>query len=253
MKYVRFAHQDKIAYGILEDQIIRVIDGDLFGEFSLSSQTVNLDSVKLLAPCKPSKAVCIGLNYHDHAKEMGSPLPKEPLMFIKPSSAVTDPDGIIFYPAITKNLHYEAELAVVIKKIAKHVKREQAADYILGYTCANDVTARDLQKSDGQWTRGKSFDTFLPLGPCIDTEVYPGSLGIKLYLNDEVKQSSNTDQLIFPVPLLIEKITEVMTLYPGDVILTGTSSGVGPMQIGDKVVVELQGIGRLANVIQRDN
>lgn len=250
MKYVRFAHQKKIAYGILEDQLIRVIHGDLFGDFSVSTETISLDAVKLLAPCQPSKAVCIGLNYHDHAKEMGQTLPQEPLMFIKPSSAVNDPEGIIIYPALTKNLHYEAELAVVIKKTAKHVKRDQADDYILGYTCANDVTARDIQKSDGQWTRGKSFDTFLPLGPCIDTDVHSGSIGIKLYLNDEVKQSSNTDQLIFPVPVLIEKITEVMTLYPGDVILTGTSSGVGPMQIGDKVVVELAGIGRLANVIQ---
>ena len=150
---------------------------------------------------------------------------------------------------ISKNLHHEAELAVVIGKTARHVKASQADEYIFGYTCANDVTARDIQKGDGQWTRGKGFDTFLPLGPCIETELDPHTLEIKGWVNDELRQSSNTNNLIFSVPYLVEFVSKVMTLYPGDVILTGTPSGVGPMQVGDKVTVEIAGIGSLQNHI----
>jgi 2-keto-4-pentenoate hydratase/2-oxohepta-3-ene-1,7-dioic acid hydratase in catechol pathway len=249
MKFVRFQQHSKVSYGVLENELIRVVDGDIFGEYAISANTVPAADVKLLAPCSPTKAVCIGLNYLDHAKEMKSELPSQPLMFIKPSSALNNPGGAIEYPAISSNLHYEAELAVVIKKQARKVAAADAADYILGYTCANDVTARDIQKGDGQWTRGKSFDTFLPLGPCIETEINPDAIPINLYLNDEVKQASTTSNLIFKVPELIEFITQVMTLYPGDVILTGTPAGVGPMQVSDTVTVELVGIGKLTNTI----
>jgi len=249
MKIVRFEDAGKIKFGILHGNDIHIVIGDIFGDYQISKQVIALENVKLLSPCVITKAVCVGLNYCGHAQEMKLELPDKPLLFLKPSSTLNHPAGAIEYPKISHDLHYEAELAVVIKKQARNIKAEDAADYILGYTCANDVTARDIQKADGQWTRGKSFDTFLPLGPCIETDIDPGSINIKLYLNDELKQSSNTSDLIFKIPELVEFITQVMTLYPGDVILTGTPSGIGPMEVGDIVTVELEGIGRLSNVI----
>jgi 2-keto-4-pentenoate hydratase/2-oxohepta-3-ene-1,7-dioic acid hydratase in catechol pathway len=249
MKFVRFQQGAATRYGVLEGENIRIVEGDIFGKWAIGNQVIKPDTVKLLAPCAPSKAVCIGLNYHGHAKEMKCDLPAQPLMFLKPSSALTHPGGAVEYPAISQNLHFEAELAIVIGKEARKVSAGAARDYILGYTCANDVTARDIQKGDGQWTRGKSFDTFLPLGPCIATDVDPADIDIKLYLNGEIKQSSNTRDLIFKVEELVAFASQVMTLYPGDVILTGTPAGVGPMQVGDTVVVELAGVGRLENTI----
>jgi len=249
MKFVRFQQGAAIRYGVLEGQAIRIVEGDIFGKWAMGNQVIKPEDVKLLAPCAPTKAVCIGLNYHDHAQEMNLELPKEPLMFLKPSSALAAPGSAVEYPSISQNLHYEAELAIVIGKQARKIAAAAARDYILGYTCANDVTARDLQKSDGQWTRGKSFDTFMPLGPCIVTDIDPAAVDIKLYLNGEVKQSSNTRNLIFKVEELVAFATQVMTLYPGDVILTGTPGGVGPMQAGDTVTVEIGGIGRLTNRI----
>jgi 2-keto-4-pentenoate hydratase/2-oxohepta-3-ene-1,7-dioic acid hydratase in catechol pathway len=249
MKLVRFQHGADIKYGVLNGNDVRVLKGDIFGVRDYTGETFPLKDIKLLSPCMPTKAVCIGLNYHDHAKEMKSELPPRPLLFIKPSSALNNPGGSIEYPSISQNLHYEAELAVVIGKQARKVTAANAGEYILGYTCANDVTARDIQKGDGQWTRGKSCDTFLPLGPSIETDIDPTNINIKLYLNNEMKQSSNTSNLIFKVPELLEFVTQAMTLYPGDVILTGTPSGVGPMQIGDTVTVELEGIGRLSNTV----
>ena len=249
MKIVRFEYAGNIEFGILHGGEINVVEGDIFNEYQISQQVIPLEIVKLLSPCVITKAVCVGLNYRAHAQEMKLELPDRPLIFLKPSSSLNHPAGEIEYPAISHELHYEAELAVVIKKQARHVKAADAADYILGYTCANDVTARDIQKADGQWTRGKSFDTFLPLGPCIETDIESDSINIKLYLNDELKQSSNTSDLIFKIPELVAFITETMTLYPGDVILTGTPPGVGPMEVGDVVTVELEGIGRLSNVI----
>jgi 2-keto-4-pentenoate hydratase/2-oxohepta-3-ene-1,7-dioic acid hydratase in catechol pathway len=249
MKIVRFCYDGSIKFGALQGEGIRVIYGDIFGEYQISEEILSLQAVKLLSPCMITKAVCVGLNYHGHAKEMNSELPAEPLLILKPSSTLNHPDGNIEYPSLSHDLHFEAELAVVIKKKAKNVKAKDAEDYILGYTCANDVTARDIQKKDGQWTRGKSFDTFLPLGPCIETDIDADNINIKLYLNDELKQSSNTGDLIFKVPEIIAFVTEVMTLYPGDVILTGTPSGVGSMLVGDVVTVELEGIGKLNNFI----
>lgn len=247
MKYVRFSCDGKIRYGIWEGGEIRVLAGDLFGVFTLTDERYPSEAVRLLAPCQPAKAVCLGLNYHDHAREMNLALPAQPLLFLKPSSAVIGPEDTIVYPPETKNLHYEAELAIVIGKTTKRVTPDQASLHILGYTCANDVTARDLQHADGQWTRAKSFDTFLPLGPCIATDIDAGSRDISLYLNGERRQHSNTRELIFPIPEIVSFVSRVMTLYPGDVILTGTPSGVGPMQPGDMVEVVINGIGWLKN------
>jgi len=251
MKIVRFEIDNTVSYGVLAaDNQIQVLSGDIFSDtFTETGKRLLLENVKLLAPCVPSKAVCIGLNYHDHAREMNLTLPEEPLLFLKPSSALNHPGGAVEYPSISKNLHYEGELAIVIKKEARKVPVETAFEYVLGYTCANDVTARDIQMKDSQWTRGKSFDTFLPLGPCIETELDPHNVAIKLLLNGEVKQSSNTSNLIFTIPKMVAFISQVMTLYSGDVILTGTPSGVGPMQVGDRVTVEIEGIGRLNNSI----
>lgn len=251
MKLVRFEIDNTVSYGILAaDNQIHMLSGDIFSNtLTETGQKISLDNVNLLAPCVPSKAVCIGLNYHDHAREMNLTLPEEPLLFLKPSSALNHPGGTIEYPAISKNLHFEGELAIVIKKEARKVPVETALNYVLGYTCANDVTARDIQMKDSQWTRGKSFDTFLPLGPCIETELDPHNVAIKLLLNGEVKQSSTTSNLIFTIPEMVAFISQVMTLYPGDVILTGTPSGVGPMQVGDMVTVEIEGIGHLNNRI----
>jgi 2-keto-4-pentenoate hydratase/2-oxohepta-3-ene-1,7-dioic acid hydratase in catechol pathway len=188
---------------------------------------------------KPSKIICVGLNYRDHAKELGMEIPRYPVIFLKPPSALIGDGDSIVYPSQTKNLHYEAELAVVIGKKGK-----------LGFACANDVTARDLQKLDGQWTRAKSFDTFCPVGPRIVSDLDPDRLDIQLYLNGELKQSSNTSNMIFGVDYLVSFISQIMTLEPDDIILTGTPPGVGPMRVGDRVEVEIEGIGKLVNNVR---
>ncbi len=188
MKWVRFKYQNEVKYGLLHKEQIQIAVGSPFSSFTMSGLAIPVSKAKILVPCKPSKAVCVGLNYRDHAQEMNLVLPTEPLIFLKPPSAVIGPDDAIEYPALTQDLQYEAELAIVIGKQAKHVNAAQAKEYILGYTCANDVTARDLQKKDGQWIRGKSFDTFLPLGPCIETDIDPANTDITLMLNGEIKQ-----------------------------------------------------------------
>ncbi len=198
---------------------------------------------------KPSKIIAVGLNYVDHAREMGMELPRNPVLFLKPPSALIYNGDAIVYPALTKELHYEAELAVVIKDRIKNIQPEESMRHILGFTCANDVTARDLQKLDGQWTRAKSFDTFCPIGPEVVPGIDPDNLPIKLYLNGKIKQSSNTANMIFKVDYLIAFISQVMTLEAEDIILTGTPAGIGPMQAGDEAVVEIEGIGKLANKV----
>jgi 2-keto-4-pentenoate hydratase/2-oxohepta-3-ene-1,7-dioic acid hydratase in catechol pathway len=198
---------------------------------------------------KPSKIIAVGLNYVDHAKELKMEIPSEPIIFMKPPTSVVYHKDPIIYPPQTKELHYEAELAVVIKDRMKNIKPDEALKHILGYTCADDVTARDLQRKDGQWTRAKSFDTFCPLGPDIAAGIDPDDLDIKLYLNGELKQSSNTSNMIFKVSQLVSFISNIMTLEPQDVILTGTPPGVGPMRIGDTVEVEIEGIGKLINKV----
>ena len=250
MKFVRFQHENTIAYGLLKDEKIRVMEGDPFSGYKPTREEVPLKSVRLLAPCVPSKIVAVGVNYQDHAAEFKRELPKEPLLFLKPSTAVLDPNEPIRLPSGSSRVDYEAELGVVIKKRAAGVLAEEAADFILGYTCFNDVTARDLQKQDGQWTRAKSFDTFAPMGPCIVTDIDPGRLRVESYLNGERRQSASTAQLIFKVPTLVSFISQVMTLLPGDVIATGTPAGVGPMKSGDVIEIVIDGIGRLQNPVK---
>lgn len=198
---------------------------------------------------KPTKIVACGLNYLDHAKELGMEIPKEPIIFIKPSTSVIGHQDLIIYPRMAKQVDYEAELAIVIKDKTRNVSIEEAGEHILGYTCFNDVTARDLQRKDGQWTRAKSFDTFSPMGPNILFEIDPANLDISLYLNGELKQSSNTSNLIFTPFYLVSFISKIMTLLPGDLIATGTPAGVGPMKPGDKVEVRIEGIGSLINQV----
>jgi 2-keto-4-pentenoate hydratase/2-oxohepta-3-ene-1,7-dioic acid hydratase in catechol pathway len=198
---------------------------------------------------KPSKIIAIGLNYYDHARELKMPVPDHPIMFIKPASAVIMNGGSIIYPRQSKNVHYEGELAMVIGKKAKNVKKSDANKYIKGFTCANDVTARDLQNIDGQWTRAKSFDTFCPLGPRIIKNIDPMNLNIRTRINGKTKQNSNTKNMIFNVYELVSFVSSVMTLLPGDVILAGTPPGVGPLKIGDIVEVEIEKIGILKNMV----
>ncbi|MHB0897745.1 MAG: fumarylacetoacetate hydrolase family protein [Spirochaetales bacterium] len=250
MKIVRFLHEGAERYGIVEGSSVRLAEGGLFDRLELTGTTFPLADLTLLSPTRPGKAVCIGLNYRDHAIEFGLPIPKTPVVFIKPSTCVIAPSETIIRPAMSERVDFEAELVVVIGKKAKNVQAGEAERYILGYTCGNDVTARDLQPKDGQWTVAKSFDTFLPFGPWIETELDPSAIAVRAILNGELRQSSNTSNLIFPVPELIAFLSSVMTLEPGDIIMTGTPSGVGPMKAGDEIVVEIEGIGRLANKVR---
>ncbi|MBM4308229.1 MAG: DUF2437 domain-containing protein [Deltaproteobacteria bacterium] len=249
MKIVRYKDGVSIRWGVIEESMVREMEGDPFGHFHLSSKAKKLEEVKLLAPCLPSKIVALGLNYRDHAEEVKLPIPEKPLLFMKPSTSVIGPGDGIVYPKMSKRVDYEAELAVVIGKEAKSVSEEKAGDYILGYTCLNDVTARDLQPKDGQWTLSKSFDTFSPIGPWIVTDLDPRHLEIAAFLNGERRQYSNTKNLIFGCHYLVSFISQVMTLLPGDVIATGTPSGIGRMNVGDKVEIIIEGIGTLANTI----
>jgi 2-keto-4-pentenoate hydratase/2-oxohepta-3-ene-1,7-dioic acid hydratase in catechol pathway len=238
-----------------EDTVVVALAGDpLYVGVKLLDQQFRLEDVRLLAPVLPrSKVVGIGRNYAAHAAELGHDLPSEPLMFLKPNTSVVGPGDPIFYPSQTQELHFEGELAVVIGRICRDVPPEQATDVIHGYTIANDVTARDLQRSDGQFTRAKGFDSFCPLGPWIETDLDPQAFvdGVRLqtHVNGDVRQDGSTADLIFDIPTLIAHVSSVMTLLPGDVILTGTPEGVGPMEVGDEVEVSIAGIGTLVNKV----
>ena len=250
MRIVRFEKEGRSGYGILEGEQISVLWGTPYndGLKNTTGEVMSLPEVKLLAPCEPSKIVALGLNYRDHAQEFGHPIPEEPLLFLKPSTAVIGPDDDIVYPAMSRRVDYEAELAVVIGRTCSHVPEGEAWSSILGYTCINDVTARDLQQKDGQWTRAKGFDTFAPLGPWIETEIAnPGNLTVEAYLNGERRQHSSTQNLIFGVAAQVAFISRIMTLLPGDIIATGTPSGIGPMAPGDVVEIRVEGVGTLRN------
>ena len=253
MKIIRYQDGIKTNWGVIEGDSVREMEGDPFGHFHLTSKMKKMGEVRLLAPCLPSKIVALGLNYRDHAEEVKLALPQEPLLFIKPSTSVIGPGDAIIYPKMSKRMDYEAELAVVIGKAAKKVSEERAADYILGYTCLNDVTARDLQPQNGQWTTAKGFDTFATIGPWIVTDIDPNHLDVSSYLNGERRQHSNTKNLIFGPRQLVSFISRVMTLLPGDVIATGTPSGIGPMAIGDQIDVVIEGIGTLSNHVVSGN
>ena len=247
MKIVRFAIDGETGYGVLDGTSVICLAGHPCSDLKTTGRVFRLADVRLLAPCAPTKIVALGVNYRSHGEEMDHRLPAEPLLFIKPSTAVIGPEDDIVYPASSERVDYEGELAVVIKARARQVAEEDAADYILGYACFNDVTARDLQARDKQWTRSKGFDTFAPIGPCIETELDPGNLALETRLNGEIKQQTSTAELIFPVFKLVSFISNVMTLLPGDVIATGTASGIGPMQPGDTVEVTIEKIGTLRN------
>jgi len=252
MKIVRYQDGPNIKWGVVEENNIREMEGDPFGHFHLSSRTRKLEEMRLLSPCLPSKIVAVGLNYRDHAQEVKMPIPEEPLLFIKPSTSVIGPGEAIIYPKMSKRVDYEAEMAVVIKKKAKAIPEGETANYILGYSCLNDVTARDLQSKDGQWTKSKGFDTFAPIGPWIVTDIDPHHLDISSYLDGERRQHSNTKNLIFGPHQLVSFVSRVMTLLPGDVIATGTPSGIGPMAIGDTIDIVIEGIGTLSNPVMAE-
>jgi len=249
MKLVRFQIQGRTACGILHGEEVMELEGDFFGSLKTLATGHARSGVKLLAPCSPTKVIAVGLNYRDHARELGMPAPDTPVIFLKPSTTVIGPDDVILYPGASSRVDYEAELGIVIKDRSKDLRPEEASRHILGYTCANDVTARDLQKKDGQWTRAKSFDTFCPVGPWIETGLDPDDILVESYLNGERRQSSRTSQFIFKADFLVSFISQVMTLYPGDLIITGTPAGIGPMQPGDEIEVRIEGIGSLKNVM----
>lgn len=249
MKLGRFRKNDNIFYGIIEGEMVKkVVD---LNTFKTNNEIFNINQLKLLAPVIPSKVICVGLNYKDHANELKLEIPSTPTLFLKPNTCVIGHEQNIIYPNwLSSRVDYEAELAVVIAKKCYRVSSSEAKNYILGYTCANDVTARDLQPQNGQWTVAKTFDTFLPLGPIITDEVDPMNLDIKTYLNGNIVQSSNTSNLIFNVYELVSYISQIMTLNRFDVIITGTPSGIGPMKKDDVVEVEIEGIGKLRNYVK---
>jgi 2-keto-4-pentenoate hydratase/2-oxohepta-3-ene-1,7-dioic acid hydratase in catechol pathway len=258
LRIVRFGVQGKVKYGVSEGSVIRGLRGSPFSRFKGYDSPLVLDGtsykpneVKLLAPCSPSKIVCVGLNYHSHAEETKLPVPQVPLIFLKPSTAVIGPDDRIVLPAASRRVDYEGEMGVVIGRKAKDVAEDKVREYVLGYTCFNDVSERHVQKEDGQWTRAKSYDTFAPLGPCIETHLDPGELKLETYLNGELRQCALTSDLIFGVSRLVSFISGVMTLLPGDVIATGTPSGIGRMNPDDVVEVKIEKIGTLRNLVVR--
>ncbi|MDD3296545.1 MAG: fumarylacetoacetate hydrolase family protein [Candidatus Omnitrophica bacterium] len=249
MKIVNFLYKNRQAWGAVAGERIKIMEGCPYEGIKFSGETVDFRKCKLLAPANPGKIVLVGLNYRDHAKELSMKIPKEPVIFLKPATALSNPGGRVVYPKGVKRLDYEAELAVVIKRKTKNVSEAKSLKYILGYTCLNDITARDLQTRDGQWTRAKSFDGFAPLGPWVETDIDCSDIKVQLYLNGKLKQNSSTKNFIFSLQQIISFISNIMTLLPGDVISTGTPSGVGPMRPGDTIEVKIEGVGTLENYV----
>jgi 2-keto-4-pentenoate hydratase/2-oxohepta-3-ene-1,7-dioic acid hydratase in catechol pathway len=255
MRIVRFTIRNKAGYGILKDELVHSLAEDPFISFQegtgyqLDGKTYTLDTVKLLPPCIPSKIVCLGLNYRPHALEANQAPPSNPLIFLKPPTAIIGPEEPIILPRNWKRVDFEGELGIVIGRTAKYVTEEQSREFVFGYTCINDVTERQLQKDDGQWTRSKGFDTFAPIGPWIETEIEPDNLKIETYLNGELRQKDFTGNLIFGISTLISFVSNVMTLLPGDIIATGTPAGIAPMKPGDVVEVKIEKIGSLRNPV----
>lgn len=258
MKFCRFlpfsageANQPKPAYGILTDDAIREISGVPWGQWFEGKRWLRLEDVRLLAPCEPSKIVCVGRNYAAHAAELGNPMPKEPLIFLKPTSSIIGPEEPIILPQYSNRVEHEGELAVVIRKKCAHLPDDaDALSFVLGFTCLNDVTARDLQKADGQFTRAKGFDTFCPVGPSIETQLDTRDVLVECRVNGEVRQSGSTALMAYPVAFLVRWISRMMTLFPGDLIATGTPDGVGPLTANDTVEVSAEGVGILRNPVQ---
>lgn len=259
MKFVRFKDDNNEKSGVLHDNHVYelscstddVFEKSDFKELINEGFAYNLSDLKILPPVKPSKIVCVGLNYRDHARELNMDIPEEPVLFIKPPTSVIGHLDPIIYPSTSRQVDYEVELAVFISRKSYKIYEKDASQYIGGYTVLNDVTARDLQSKDIQWTRAKSFNTFCPIGPCIETELNPAKLDISLKLNGDIKQDSNTKNMIFSPEELVDFISHIMTLNPGDIIATGTPPGVGPMMVGDTVEAGVEGIGSLKNFIKK--
>jgi 2-keto-4-pentenoate hydratase/2-oxohepta-3-ene-1,7-dioic acid hydratase in catechol pathway len=249
VRIARFSIDDEVDFGVVEGDEVAPITGHPFAPFTFTGYRYPVGEVRLLAPIIPSKVVAIGRNYAEHAAEMGGEVSSEPMIFLKPSTAVIGTGDPIAHPASSQRVDFEGELAVVMGRMCRDVPAAQALEMVLGYTCANDVTARDQQQADGQWSRAKGYDTFCPLGPWIETNLDPGDLGIVTTVNGEKRQDARTSALVTGVPALIEYITRVMTLLPGDVVLTGTPAGVGPVAVGDLVEITVEGIGTLSNPV----
>jgi 2-keto-4-pentenoate hydratase/2-oxohepta-3-ene-1,7-dioic acid hydratase in catechol pathway len=259
MKIARFAHDDEVSFGIVEgldehdeptaDSAISQLDGHPFGPTNLTGRVFPLVDVRLLAPVLPTKIIAVGRNYAAHIEEMGTTAPEDPMIFLKPSTSIIGPGEAIRLPGDSEQVDHEAELAVVIGRLCKDVPVERVSEVILGYTCANDVSARDFQKKDGQWGRAKGFDTFCPLGPWIATSVDPSDRRITCAVDDDLRQDSTTALMLRDVPTLVSWISRVMTLLPGDIIITGTPAGVGPLAAGQVVEVSIDGIGTLVNPV----
>lgn len=251
MRIVRFQlEQEAPRFGWLQEDKIGEIEGDLFGVYKRLRAEIPLKAARLLAPSLPSKIICVGRNYVEHAKEHGAEVPKIPLIFLKPPSSIIAPGEAIILPPQSSQVEHEAELVIVIGKRGRHIPAESAQDHVLGYTIGNDVTARDLQRTDGQWTRAKGFDTFCPFGPWIDTNFDPADALITCRVNGQMRQLASTRDMVFGVGVLIAYISSVMTLEPGDLIFTGTPAGVSPLQPGDTVEVEIDGLGVLSNPVK---
>jgi 2-keto-4-pentenoate hydratase/2-oxohepta-3-ene-1,7-dioic acid hydratase in catechol pathway len=251
MRIAKFIVQDKVSWGLVDGPEVVVFRGHpIFQGYETTGERVPLKDVQLLPPILPtSKIICIGKNYADHAAEMGGELPTEPLIFIKPLTTVIGPDEAIVLPKISERVDHEGELAIVIGQVAKDVSEDKALDYVWGFTIANDVTARDIQNKDGQWTRAKSFDTFCPLGPWVETEFVVDGQLLETRVDGEVRQHASIDMLIHKVPKIIQHVSQAMTLLPGDVILTGTPAGIGQIESGQSVEITIEGIGTLTNPV----
>lgn len=250
MKFLRFSKDNLLMKGVLKDGKIHRIAGSYFEDFVYTGEVFTEDEITFLTPISPSKFVCVGRNYAEHARELNNEVPAEPLIFLKPSTAANAHNGDILYPECSKQIDFEAELAIVIGHKCHRVSKKDALKYVFGYTCFNDITARDIQKRENKFTHAKSFDTFAPFGPFIETDFNFENVGIRSYVNGELRQNGNTKDMIFDIPTLISFISNIMTLLPGDVIATGTPSGVGSLKVGDKVEVEIEGIGRLVNYVK---
>lgn len=249
MKFVRYSQNNSISWGWLIDDMVGKVEGNIFENYRRFEANIPINEVKILPPIMPSKIICIGRNYASHAAEHQVDVPEIPLIFLKPPSALIGNRDEIILPPQTKQVEHEAELGVVIGQKGRWIDPDSAEDYIFGYTIANDVTARDLQRLDGQWTRGKGFDTFCPVGPYIETEFDPSDALLTCKVNQQVRQMASTRDMVFPVEKLIAFISSVMTLEPGDLILTGTPAGVGLLQNKDIIEIEIEGLGMLENIV----
>jgi 2-keto-4-pentenoate hydratase/2-oxohepta-3-ene-1,7-dioic acid hydratase in catechol pathway len=250
MRFARFLTKEKtIHFGWVNEDRLGLVEGDIFGEYRRLETSIPLKNITLLPPIEPGKIVCLGRNYVEHAREQGAEVPESPLIFLKAQTAVIADRDEIQLPVQSNQVEHEAELVVVIGKKGRWIPVEQALQYVFGYTIGNDVTARDLQHKDGQWTRSKSFDTFCPVGPWIETELDPSDTLITCRVNSELRQMASTREMVFTVPQIVAYISTIMTLLPGDLIFTGTPAGIGPLVNGDEVEVEIEGIGVLRNSV----